>query len=755
MDGGAPTEPDAGPPPEPDAGPPTEPDAGPPPEPDAGPPDAGPPPPACGDETRADPADPTAGSWATEYSFPGLGGDVGADGVALAVGADGATVYVGGLFSHAGSTPAANVASWNPASGWAPLGDGIEGRVDALAADPRGTVVWAAAEMYETSDTELLRWDGSSWTRMTTLGGLGRVDDLKVDAEGRLYVAGLFEGVGGQTDLRHLAVYDGSTWSSLGGNPDLGVSHVLLDGTEVCVGGRFQSIGEVPARNVACWDGSSWTAYDLPHEAYEVRVLVRDADGALLAGGRFSLDPTDASTGGSLARWTGSGWEYIGDGVHSLEGSPGLVEGIAVVGTDIYVGGYFNAVGPTLDELMYRDVARWDGTRWHDLGGAARHMGIGIINQNVRSVVADDAGNVFIAGMFSSVGTINAGRVAMWDGSYWSNLSSASDPSAGINGTVRAFAARGDCGVYVGGDFVNAGDVVANNVVRVDASGYHPLGDGLDGNVTSLAIDSEGRLYAGGLFTGPGFYHLARWDGAEWSGLGNTMGQVTALAIDDDDNLYVSGVFSVAGDAAAENIAMYDGTAWHALGAGLDGPAHAMTFDDSGALVVAGRFQTAGGVPAVNVARWDGSAWSAYGDGLPGPDRMGSVAFFDGRLVVGGGFGGLGEDGGKGVAVWDGSRWAALGGGLHTQWPWGAPYLGALVPVGDLLFAFGEFSMASGEPSVRAAYWDGTAWHPMGGGFDYLVEDAIRTDDSLWVGGAFAMADGIPSVGIARWRFAE
>jgi len=58
--------------------------------------------------------------------------------------------------------------------------------------------------------------------------------------------------------------------------------------------------------------------------------------------------------------------------------------------------------------------------------------------------------------------------------------------------------------------------------------------------------------------------------GGAWFPLGSGLGSwVSALAVD-GSNVYVGGAFSYAGgDSAADRIARWDGSAWHALGAGL------------------------------------------------------------------------------------------------------------------------------------------------------------------------------------------
>ena len=741
--------------PDPDGGPGEDPDSGPGEEPDAGPgedPDAGPLPPACSDDWTP-PADPTAGAWDPRFNMPGVGGTAPADGLALAMG-PGDELYVGGMFSHAGSTPAANVVRWTASSGWQTLGDGLDGEVIALAVHPSGMPIYAASRSSETWETGVYSFDGTSWTNLTTVGGIGNIHDLDVGPDGSLYVSGLYEGIGGNAAIQNFAVWDGTTWASLGGNPDSEVYTALVSSAEVCIGGHFANVGATVAQNVACWNGTAWIPRDMPIPFYQVRVLARDAAGALLAGGHFSLDDTDSSVGGSLARWSGSSWELVGGGVHVFPGAPGYVEGIVSLGSDIYVTGYFVMAGTTDTGLPVNSVARWDGTSWHDVGGGAyREMGIGLIEQNVRDMVADSMGNVFIAGMFTSVGTKNASHVAFWDGSYWQALVAPGQLSAGVNGTVATFASRGDCGVYVGGSFRLAGDIVANNVALFDDTGWHDLGGGLTGVVTALAVDEDGGVYAGGDFTGASFYNLGYWDGTTWSGVGNASGTITALVLADDGTLYAAGEFDVIGSTSAARIARWDGSAWHALGDGLAGTPYAMIIDTDGSLVVAGQLTAAGGADVANIARWDGTSWSSIGAGLAGDGPIRALAIYEGQLVASGQFATL-PDGGNGVAVFDGTEWTSLGGGLYSQWDWSLPYVNGLAVLGDTLFAVGDFSLAGGAEPVRVAYYDGTTWQPLGLGIGLtdIAETAHAAKNGVWIGGAFTKADETPSVAIAHWQ---
>ena len=62
-------------------------------------------------------------------------------------------------------------------------------------------------------------------------------------------------------------------------------------------------------------------------------------------------------------------------------------------------------------------------------------------------------------------------------------------------------------------------------------------------------------------------------------------------------------------------MAKWNGSAWSALGSGVDNSVHALAMSGSD-LYVGGDFSAAGGSSANRVAKWNGSAWSALGAGL-------------------------------------------------------------------------------------------------------------------------------------------
>jgi hypothetical protein len=193
-------------------------------------------------------------------------------------------------------------------------------------------------------------------------------------------------------------------------------------------------------------------------------------------------------------------------------------------------------------------------------------------------------------------------RIAKWDGSTWSEL------GIGMNDVVNALAVDLSGNLYAGGTFTSAGDISANRVARWNGTTWSRLGslssNGVNGSVSSLAVDLSGNLYAGGAFTsasGISANRVARWNGSTWSALvsgasNGVNGNVNALTVDLSNNIYAGGTFTTAGQVNANNIARWNGTAWSVLDTGLNANVTALTVDLSNNIYAGGTFTTTGGI---------------------------------------------------------------------------------------------------------------------------------------------------------------
>ena len=106
-----------------------------------------------------------------------------------------------------------------------------------------------------------------------------------------------------------IEVWNGTSWSYLGGGTDLTVwSHSVAadsNGPALLAGGPFASAGVTPAHRIAKWNGTSWSALGSGVDG-AVRAMTEYDDGycngpALFAGGDFLVAPDSGDS--YLAKW--------------------------------------------------------------------------------------------------------------------------------------------------------------------------------------------------------------------------------------------------------------------------------------------------------------------------------------------------------------------------------------------------------------------------------------------------------------------
>lgn len=331
---------------------------------------------------------------------------------------------------------------------------------------------------------------------------------------------------------------------------------------------------------------------------------------------------------------------------------------------------------------------------------------------------------------------------------FWSDTFALPD----IDGWIYCVIPFGD-GFAMGGRFSHVGDVFASNVAYWDGSRWSALGDGVDGDVKSLAI-YRGDLIAGGDFDHSGgkpIRGIARWTADGWAPVGGGLWQdhtspslgATALATA-EEFLYAAGEFDRAGEVEARHVARWDGSAWSPLGAGLNASAVAL-LADADSLYVGGAFDSAGAMPASGIAKWSGASWSAVGAGFAntsGPLQVNAMARYQGKLAATGGFDLADGRPATNLAAWDGATWEPIGDALH----------GELAEMGWSLAVRGD-TLLVGASNIWA--WDGVRWL----GFQPYAFGNLRvlceTTAGLVVGGAFSGYDSagdIAAIGVGLIR---
>ena len=345
-------------------------------------------------------------------------------------------------------------------------------------------------------------------------------------------------------------------------------------------------------------------------------------------------------------------------------------------------------------------------------------------------------------------------------GQEWSNFGAGIDfySDGFIASAVYAMASYNGS-LYAGGFFYSSGGVPTNNIARWDGANWLPLGQGVWGNpfysnswVTSMAV-YNGELHVAGGFGSAGSVtakNIAKWNGSTWSALAPIeCGPVSSLAVFNND-LYVLAYFPTLGPYPEPPIAKWNGSNWSTVGTGLRFNRLYRMTTFNGALYVAGDSVNDGGgtVYHSGIGKWDGNSWTYVSLQINGP--VYAMAEYNGDLYAAGQFSHVGDTLVNQIARWNGSGWSTLGAGIGMSDSWYTAVTALAVYDGSL-YAGGVFYYAGGTRVNNIARWDGSDWHIVGNGTNYMIHELINFNSSIVAGGVFDMAGNVPANKIAKW----
>jgi hypothetical protein len=501
--------------------------------------------------------------------------------------------------------------------------------------------------------------------------------------------------------------------------------------------------------------------------AFEQRSLEEalNPDGTLKRGvqGSFKVEGYTMRTGKNgepifepQTQHTASGtWSSLGTG--SSNGVNNTVLALAVVGNEVFVGGFFTSAGGVSANYVARFNTQTN--TWSALGTGSSN---GVSGGGVAALAV--VGNeVFVGGRFTSAGGVSANRVARFNTqtNTWSTLGTGII-SNGVNGEVSALAVVGN-EVFVGGRFTSAGGVSANNVARFNTqtNTWSALGTGSGngvsgGGVNALAVVGN-EVVVGGWFNSAGGVsanRVARFNTQTntWSALGTGSSNgvssgsgfpaVRALAVVGNE-VYVGGDFTSAGGVSANNVARFNTqtNTWSALGTGSSNgvssvggfaPVFALAVVGN-EVVVGGAFSSAGGVSANCVARFNTqtNTWSVLGTGSSNGvnDVVTALAVVGNEVYVGGAFSSAGGVSANRVARFNTqtNTWSSLGTGSSNGVSGGG--VAALAVVGNEVVVGGWFNSAGGVSANRVARFNTqtNTWSSLGTGSQNGVSSWSKT----------------------------
>ena len=249
-------------------------------------------------------------------------------------------------------------------------------------------------------------------------------------------------------------------------------------------------------------------------------------------------------------RWSplGRGWHFDADSRDSLE-IRGFVERIVQWRDELVLSGYFTLRTAGGDSLW--DLAAFDGTRWHAIGGTSVSAqaetlisAAGDTTYDTRSGVAAAAvwhDKLVIAGSFTLDGAQSV-SLAAWDGTRWSAmLQPRSYPDiwdlAATSSTLLAFGGGfydSRNAVWQEGELLITSDSTRSYVLQANAEGRPPVV--WHDSLWSVVRDRESST--AGFVT-----RVTRWTGSAWQSVATLPESLVTAVLPVDEGLLLAGVF--------------------------------------------------------------------------------------------------------------------------------------------------------------------------------------------------------------------
>ncbi len=383
-------------------------------------------------------------------------------------------------------------------------------------------------------------------------GANGDVLTLAQQPNGKILVGGSFTTLGGQSrsNIGRLNA-DGTVDASF----SLGASSAVLcfvaqANSRIVVGGAFSALGGQSRSNIGRLnaDGTVDGSFD-PGADDSVFSLAAQADGKILVGGRFTT--LGGQSRSSIGRLNANGTVDVSFSPE-VRGDYAYVYSLAVQSDGkILVGGIFTMLGGQNRTNIGRLNA--DGTVDASFNPGADYY--------VCSLAPQADGKILVGGRFSALGGQNRRCIGRLNAD--GTLDTSFNPIA--DGIVRSLVLQADGTILVGGDFYTLGGQIRNCIGRLNADGTvdenFNLGSGGTSCVYSLAMQADGKILVGGVFTrlgGQSRDNIGRLD--------NTESAIQNLSFDGDTITWLRGGASP--EILRTTFESWDGADWAGIGSG-------------------------------------------------------------------------------------------------------------------------------------------------------------------------------------------
>ncbi|ESU30016.1 hypothetical protein FLJC2902T_05060 [Flavobacterium limnosediminis JC2902] len=533
---------------------------------------------------------------------------------------------------------------------------GFNGSVSSVTLQPDGKMIVAGGFIAYKGITEnriiRLNADGSKDTSFNMGTGFNNsVYSITLQPDGKIIVGGDFTTYQGTAANRIIRLNaDGSKDVSfifgIGFNGPI-YSTIAQPDAKIIVGGDFTSYQGVTQNRIIRLnaDGSKDTSFDIGIGfSADVRSTSLQQDGKMLVGGDFTF--YQGATENRIIRLNSDGTKDTSFNTGTGFNNP-VYSTIMQPDGKIIAGGLFTTYQGASENKIIR--LNSDGTR-----DPSFNTGTGFNNQVYAMIVQPD-GKIIVGGDFTSYQDLTENRIIRLNSNGTKDTSF--NTGSGFNGKVVSIAQQTEGKIIIGGWFTYYKGLSEHYFIYLNSDGtrdtsFH-AGTGFNGQIYATTVQPDGKIIVGGDFTsynGVPENRIIRLnsDGTKDTSFHTVTGfnnQVLSIALQSDGKIIVGGLFTSYDGVTENRIIRFnsDGTKDTSFntGTGFNWPVYSIAMQSDGKIIIGGNFISYKGITENRIIRLnsDGTKDTSFNTGTGSNNDVHSILVQpDQKIIVGGNF---------------------------------------------------------------------------------------------------------------------
>ncbi len=309
-------------------------------------------------------------------------------------------------------------------------------------------------------------------------------------------------------------------------------------------------------------------------------------------------------------------------------------------------------------------AAGWSQETAIDNGFNKQDHGFGLgdgFGSMVKTMAIQADGKILAGGYFKTYNAVAANYITRinTDGSIDTNFNKG---GVGAYGDVFAIAVQADGKILLGGIISTYNFMPVNNIVRLNADGSYDntfnTGTGANNQVNAIAVQADGKILVGGMFTTFNGNYVSRFirlntDGSfdytfnAGGSYPGPNGTVTAITIQPDNKILLGGSFSTYNQYSANSFVRLktDGkvdSTFNVGGAGANSIINKIVLQSDGKIIMGGSFTTYNNITANYIARTNSDGTYDVNFNVDGSGANNSIQSLvlqpDNKIVIAGSF---------------------------------------------------------------------------------------------------------------------